>query len=72
MKVTRQLKVQTLGIPYISRSSQKSILKAIVFQFVTENIYNVALLDYDQESQTWNDMAKSNNGDLPKILSTMW
>ena len=55
----------------MSESRNKRILKAVVFQFTEDNIYNLALLDYLPDTNLWDDSADSNNGDIVKIMATV-
>ncbi|WP_159472231.1 DUF6934 family protein [Dyadobacter sp. 3J3] len=45
--------------------------KAITFSIISENIYNLALMDFDPISQTYNDQSVTDNGDMPEILATV-
>ncbi len=45
--------------------------KAITFSAISDNIYNLALLDFDPVSQTYNDQSVTDNGDMPEILATV-
>lgn len=45
--------------------------KAITFSAISENIYNLALLDFDPVNQTYNDQSVTDNGDMPEILATV-
>jgi hypothetical protein len=42
-----------------------------LFQHIENNDYNLALLDYDQDSQTADDEVVTNNQDMPKVLATV-
>ena len=45
--------------------------KVITFSIISENIYNLALMDFDPISQTYNDQSVTDNGDMPEILATV-
>ena len=54
-----------------SVSLQKSITKLVIFEAIEANIWNMALVDYDEISNTADDFAVSNNQDMPKIFATI-
>lgn len=56
---------------FVSTGHKGQILKLVLFQPIGKNLYNLVLADYDQEKNNWSDMSNSNNGDLPKVLSTV-
>ena len=56
---------------FISKGSLGEINKAVVFQEIEENVYNLVLLDYDSITDKWSDDNVSNNGDMTKVLSTV-
>lgn len=72
IKEYKTAKSSNYNYTFISKSAKKSIFKAVVFQFIEDDIYNIALLDFVPKTKTWDDMAKSNNGDLPQIIATIW
>jgi len=45
--------------------------KAITFSIISENIYNLALMDFDPISHAYNDQSVTDNGDMPEILATV-
>lgn len=45
--------------------------KSITFSIIHENIYNLALLDYDPVKQDYSDQSVTDNGDMPEILATV-
>lgn len=45
--------------------------KAITFSAISENIYNLALLDFDPVRQIYSDQTVTDNGDMPEILATV-
>jgi hypothetical protein len=45
--------------------------KAIIFSIISENVYNLALLDFDPGRETYSDQSVTDNGDLPEILATV-
>ena len=47
------------------------IPKAIVFQEIDIELYNLALLDYDEQNKIWLDDSNTNNGDLSKVMATV-
>lgn len=56
---------------FTSQGKNGDIQKAIAFQEIEMGLYNLALVDYHPETQSWSDVAHSNNGDLPKIMATV-
>jgi hypothetical protein len=47
------------------------VTKAVVFQYVGNGLYNLALLDREERSNSWSDKSNSNNGDLAKVMATV-
>lgn len=45
--------------------------KAIAFTPIGDNIYNLALLDFDPEDQNYTDQNVTDNGDMPLVLATV-
>ncbi|WP_374756422.1 DUF6934 family protein [Dyadobacter flavalbus] len=45
--------------------------KAVAFSLITDNIYNLALLDFDPLTQDYVDDSVTDNGDMPEILATV-
>ncbi len=45
--------------------------KVILFQLLADDIYNLALLDYNPTSQEYSDLSVTNNGDMPEIFATV-
>ncbi len=56
---------------FYSKGKNGNILKAVIFQEIYPNIYNVALLDYNSTSNSWSDVANTNNGDMSIIMKTV-
>lgn len=54
-----------------SKGVNGNIIKAVIFNEYEKNIYNMALLDYNIETNQFSDMSSSNNGDMPKVLATV-
>lgn len=54
-----------------SKGVNGNIVKAVVFSEYEENIFNMALLDYDFQTEEFSDMSSSNNGDMTKVLATV-
>jgi hypothetical protein len=48
------------------------VTKVISFQYIDYNFYNLGFGDYNLETQTIDDKAKSDNGDMKKVLATVW
>lgn len=45
--------------------------KVILFQLLADDIYNLALLDYDLDSQKYSDLSVTDNGDMLEIFATL-
>lgn len=56
---------------FISRGKNGTVPKAIVFQEIDIELYNLALLDYDEQNKIWLDDSNTNNGDLSKVMATV-
>lgn len=56
---------------FTSQGKKGTILKALVFEEVDLNEYNLALIDYIEDTESWSDMAITNNGDVSKIMKTV-
>jgi|GEM_PF-5546426 len=50
---------------------QGNVLKLTAFQRMQEHLYNMALVDYDLETEEGNDSIVTNNQDMPKVLATV-
>jgi hypothetical protein len=47
-----------------------SFEKVILFTPLTEAMYNLALLDYNPDSNEYDDLSVTDNGDMPLVLAT--
>lgn len=56
---------------FVSSGKKGDIAKIVVFQEMTQGNYNLVLADYDFEKDAFSDTIVSNNGDMPKIMSTV-
>ena len=56
---------------FVSMGANGEILKAVLFQEIEVEYYNLVLLDYDFVNDQWSDITSSNNGDVIKIISTV-
>ena len=56
---------------FISTGKNRNILKAVVFQTIEINEYNLVLADFDAQNSVWSDTSASNNGDVIKIITTV-
>ena len=45
--------------------------KVILLDLLDDDIYNLALLDYNPVSQKYSDLSITDNGDMPEILATV-
>jgi hypothetical protein len=61
----------SLSYTFVSKGKRGEILKGVFFEEVFENIYNLALVDYDPETKQWSDEVASDNGDIVKIMATV-
>jgi len=56
---------------FASKGKNGVIPKAIAFQEIDAGLYNLALLDYDEQNKIWLDDSNTNNGDLSKVMATV-
>jgi hypothetical protein len=56
---------------FVSKGKMGQLTKAVVFQEINEKLFNLVLLDRDEENNTWSDNTTSNNGDMPKVMVTV-
>lgn len=57
---------------FTSEGIKGSIKKMVQFSETgTENVYNLAFGDYDEETKSINDLSVTNNGDSLKVLATI-
>lgn len=57
---------------FTSEEIKGSIKKMVQFSKTgTENVYNLAFGDYDEETKSINDLSVTNNGDSLKVLATI-
>lgn len=57
---------------FVSEGPKGKIKKMVQFtETGTENVYNLAFGDYDEQSNNINDFAITNNGDSLKVLATV-
>ncbi|TAF72832.1 MAG: hypothetical protein EAZ53_14770 [Bacteroidetes bacterium] len=61
----------SLVFSFLSIGSKGVIIKVIVYEYIKQNIYNLAFGDYDLLTKTISDTANSNNGDAKLVLSTV-
>ncbi len=57
---------------FVSTSNEKNIIKLVAFQPIGYNSFNLALVDYDEEKDVYDDESTSNNGDMGRVLATTW
>jgi hypothetical protein len=56
---------------FVSSGKNGEIVKAVAFVELLPNTFNLALLDYDADTKSWSDLASTNNGDMPKVMTTV-
>ena len=57
---------------FFSEGPKGRIKKMVQYSVTgTEDVYNLAFEDYDEETKKVNDVAITNNGDSPKVLATV-
>lgn len=57
---------------FVSEGPKGSIKKMVEYtETATENVYNLAFGDYDEKTNTVNDLSITNNGDSIKVLATV-
>lgn len=61
-----------IAYTFISVGKHGNIVKMVAFQLLYANIYNLALVDYDEASGRIDDEVVSDNGDMSQVLSTTW
>jgi hypothetical protein len=57
---------------FVSVGKQGEIAKLVAFQPVSDETYNLALVDYDETTETYDDETTTNNGDMGRVLATTW
>jgi hypothetical protein len=57
---------------FVSVGKKGNLTKLVAFQNIQANLYNLALLDYDEATKTIDDESISDNGDMSRVLSTTW
>ncbi|SKB58782.1 DUF6934 family protein [Dyadobacter psychrophilus] len=45
--------------------------KVIFITAMSDDIYNLALVDYNVETEEYNDISVTDNGDMPEVLATV-
>jgi hypothetical protein len=61
-----------IAYKFVSVGKRGNFTKIVAFQPYLQNIYNLALLDYDESLQTIDDEHITDNGDMSKVLATTW
>jgi hypothetical protein len=57
---------------FVSEGPKGSIKKMVEFtETATENVYNLGFGDYDEKTNSINDLSATNNGDSLKVLATV-
>ncbi|TAE11731.1 MAG: hypothetical protein EAZ95_13250 [Bacteroidetes bacterium] len=56
---------------FTSIGKKGEVLKLTAFQLVHEGLYNVALVDFDAQTQDGDDTVVTNNQDMSKVLATV-
>jgi hypothetical protein len=57
---------------FISEGPKGKIKKIVEYtETVTENVYNLGFVDYDEKTKTTSDISITNNGDSLKVLATV-
>lgn len=57
---------------FVSEGPKGSIKKMVIYTYTgTENVYNLAFGDYDDEKKIIDDLSVTNNGDSTKVLATV-
>ncbi len=56
---------------FVSVGKKGEILKGVFFEDIGDDVYNLALVDYDPISKQWSDEVVSDNGDILKIMVTV-
>lgn len=56
---------------FLSSGNKGTIRKVVLYQHLEDDIFNLAFGDWDEESQTISDTARSNNNDQEMVLATV-
>jgi hypothetical protein len=56
---------------FLSTGKRGVVEKAITFTLIEDDVYNLALLDFDPLTQNYTDQNITDNGDMPEILATV-
>jgi len=62
---------QNNSFQFQSTGKRGTFEKAIAFSLITDNIYNLALLDFNPLMQDYTDDSITDNGDMPEIMATV-
>jgi hypothetical protein len=57
---------------FVSVGKQGEIVKLVAFQPMGDNTYNLAMVDYDETNELYDDETTTNNGDMGRVLATTW
>lgn len=57
---------------FVSIGKKGSITKGVRFLQLHKTLYNLILGDYDEKLEQLDDMSVSDNGDMPKVLATVF
>lgn len=52
-------------------TGKREIPKLVYFQELAENCFNIVLIDYNIENDTFSDDSNSNNGDMSEVMKTV-
>jgi hypothetical protein len=63
---------ESFSYTFVSKGVQGEILKVVEFQAINPHIYNLLLANYEAEGNYLDDFGVSNNGDIVKILATVF
>jgi hypothetical protein len=62
----------TYHYTFYSEGVKGKILKSVIFQEIENDFCNLALGDYDEANEYFDDQSITDNGDLVKVLSTVF
>lgn len=56
---------------FISEGPHGKIEKNVVYTYIEENVFNLAFGDWNKKTKMLDDLTRSNNNDMNKILATV-
>lgn len=66
-----KLNEENTHFKFLSEGKRGLVEKVVAFSLIDDNIYNLALLDFDKVTQDYTDQSVTDNGDMPEVLATV-